>query len=103
MQLILVFAILSLHSAIRPVASFDPALTLPSKFCVIDKVRRMLAYNCQDLRLKEVPQYMKSGVEVRDCSGGFFISFHIRNHLASHARQIKFGPIEREGSIGQSP
>lgn len=74
MQLILVLAILILHSAIRTVAGIDLALTLPSKFCVMERVKRMLAYNCHDLRLKEVPQYMKSSVEVRDCTGDFFIS-----------------------------
>lgn len=47
-----------------PVLAIDMALTLPSKYCVMERVKRMLAYNCHDLKLKEVPSYMKSGVEV---------------------------------------
>lgn len=49
----------------RVAGGFDLALQVPSKYCIMERVKRMLAYNCSDLKLKEVPQYLKSGVEVR--------------------------------------
>lgn len=67
MQLLRVFLILVfglILESTRTVAGIDMALTLPSKFCIMERVKRMLGYNCSDLKLKEVPQYMKSGVEV---------------------------------------
>lgn len=52
-----------LHES-RTVSCIDVALAMASKYCVMERVKRMLTYSCHDLKLKEVPQYLKSGVEV---------------------------------------
>lgn len=60
---VIVMALLRLTLMFTTVLSLE--LPVPNKYCTMERVQRMLAYNCYDLRLKDVPQYMRSGVEVR--------------------------------------
>lgn len=61
MTTILLFLLVMITSA-----STIPSISLGQapKQCIAQRVEKMLTYNCLDLRLKEVPQYMSNGVEV---------------------------------------
>jgi hypothetical protein len=39
-------------------------LNKPSKHCALERVHRMLGYNCVKLDLKLIPSYIKSSTEV---------------------------------------
>lgn len=48
-------------------SAIDLALLVPNKKdCTMERVQRLVAYNCNNLKYKEVPQNLQSGAEVRD-------------------------------------
>lgn len=98
MHEILICAVVLLHLT-STTLGIDIALTMPSKYCVMERVKRMLAYNCNDLRLKEVPQYMKSGVEVRAVP--LFQLCHLIVHLAPyiHVHLNRDARVHSENSV----
>lgn len=47
-------------------SAIDLALLVPNKKdCTMERVQRLVAYNCNNLKYKEVPQNLQSGAEVR--------------------------------------
>lgn len=48
---------------------FAPGLTGDqTQRCTLERYQKMVGYNCADLKLKEVPQYLKSGLLILDVS-----------------------------------
>lgn len=58
------FAMLTGVAAAGMVEPDVAQLDLTPKSCTMERAFRMLGYVCSNLNLKEVPQFLKSGVEV---------------------------------------
>lgn len=45
-----------------------------TKRCYLDRVHKMIAYNCANLKLTDIPKYLKTSIEVRNSCK---ILFHV--------------------------
>lgn len=43
-------------------------LNKPASYCVLERVHKMVGYNCAKLELRTIPTYLKSSTEVRKVS-----------------------------------
>lgn len=58
---------LQFYIALIIITTISPSSTLKdAQKCRFDRVHKMIAYNCANLKLNTIPKYLKTSIEVKE-------------------------------------